>query len=123
MAWSIAATATSATAAKDRRRARKASKTAVCRVEVLYLHELLGEVLDVPEARDQLLDSALRPDLIGPALVPAAGRPHADEDETRRRCGHQPARGYLRRLATSCSAGSKGILGNPAARRTTQPAR
>ena len=40
-------------------------------VEVLYLHELLTEVLDVPEARDQLLDSALRPDLIGPALVPA----------------------------------------------------
>jgi arginine deiminase len=40
-------------------------------VEVLYLHELLTEVLDVPEARGQLLDSALRPDLIGPALAPA----------------------------------------------------
>jgi arginine deiminase len=40
-------------------------------VEVLYLHELLTEVLDVPEARDQLLESALRPDLIGPALAPA----------------------------------------------------
>ena len=40
-------------------------------VEVLYLHELLTEVLDVPEARGQLLDSALRPDLIGPSLVPA----------------------------------------------------
>jgi len=40
-------------------------------VEVLYLHELLAEVLDVPEARSQLLDSALRPDLIGPALAPA----------------------------------------------------
>src|SRR4051812_50101597 len=35
------------------------------------MHELLTEVLDVPEARGQLLDSALRPDLIGPALVPA----------------------------------------------------
>ena len=40
-------------------------------VEVLYLHELLTEVLDVPEARDQLLESALRPDLIAPALAPA----------------------------------------------------
>jgi Arginine deiminase len=87
-------------------------------VEVLYLHELLAEVLDVPEARDQLLDSALRPGLIGPALVPAAGRPHADEDERRRRGGHRPARSYLRRLAASCSAGQQGILGNPAARRT-----
>src|SRR5829696_1556201 len=40
-------------------------------VEVLYLHELLTEVLEVPEARAELLDGALRPDLIGPALVPA----------------------------------------------------
>jgi arginine deiminase len=40
-------------------------------VEVLYLEALLAEVLDVPEARDQLLESALRPDLIGPALAPA----------------------------------------------------
>ena len=40
-------------------------------VEVLYIHELLEQVLDVPEARGQLLAGALRPDLIGPALVPA----------------------------------------------------
>jgi arginine deiminase len=40
-------------------------------VEVLYLHELLTEVLAVPAAREQLLDSALRPESIGPALAPA----------------------------------------------------
>jgi arginine deiminase len=40
-------------------------------IEVLYLHELLTEVLDVPAARQQLLDSALRPESIGPTLAPA----------------------------------------------------
>jgi arginine deiminase len=40
-------------------------------VEVLYLHELLAEVVDAPEARAQLLDAALRPQQIGPALAPA----------------------------------------------------
>ncbi len=40
-------------------------------VEVLYLHDLLTEVLGVPDARMELLDSALRPELIGPALAPA----------------------------------------------------
>jgi arginine deiminase len=42
-------------------------------VEVLYLHELLTEVLAVPAAREQLLDSALRPESIGPALAPVLG--------------------------------------------------
>jgi arginine deiminase len=42
-------------------------------VEVLYLHELLIEVLAVDEARAQLLDSALRPETIGPTLAPALG--------------------------------------------------
>ena len=40
-------------------------------VEVLYLHELLGEVLEVGEARAQLLERALRPETIGPTLGPA----------------------------------------------------
>ena len=40
-------------------------------IEVLYLRALLTEVLDVPAAREQLLDSALRPQLIGPALAEA----------------------------------------------------
>jgi arginine deiminase len=40
-------------------------------VEVLYLRELLAETLDVPAAREQLLDSALRPQDIGPTLAPA----------------------------------------------------
>jgi arginine deiminase len=47
-------------------------------VEVLYLHELLAEVLDAPEARAQLLDAALRPQRIGPALAPAL-REHLDD--------------------------------------------
>ncbi len=42
-------------------------------VEVLYLHELLIEVLAVDAARAQLLDSALRPETIGPTLAPALG--------------------------------------------------
>ena len=42
-------------------------------VEVLYLHELLGEVLEVGEARAQLLERALRPETIGPTLAPALG--------------------------------------------------
>ena len=42
-------------------------------VEVLYLHELLGEVLAVDAAREQLLDSALRPETIGSTLAPALG--------------------------------------------------
>jgi arginine deiminase len=40
-------------------------------VEVLYLHELLTEVLEAGAAREQLLDSALRPETIGPTLAPA----------------------------------------------------
>jgi arginine deiminase len=40
-------------------------------VEVLYLHELLTEVLEAAAAREQLLDSALRPETIGPTLAPA----------------------------------------------------
>jgi arginine deiminase len=47
-------------------------------IEVLYLRELLTEVLDVPAARQQLLDSALRPQLIGPALATAL-RGHLSE--------------------------------------------
>jgi arginine deiminase len=39
--------------------------------EVLYLRELLTEVLEVPAACEQLLDSALRPQLIGPTLAQA----------------------------------------------------
>ncbi len=42
-------------------------------VEVLYLHDLLTEVLAVDQARAQLLDSALRPETIGPTLAPALG--------------------------------------------------
>jgi arginine deiminase len=42
-------------------------------IEVLYLHELLTEVLAGGEARAQLLDSALRPETIGPTLAPALG--------------------------------------------------
>src|SRR4051812_48980422 len=41
--------------------------------EVLYLHELLTEVLEVDAARAQLLESALRPETIGPTLAPALG--------------------------------------------------
>jgi arginine deiminase len=40
-------------------------------VEVLYLHELLAETLEVDDAREQLLDAALRPQDIGPTLAPA----------------------------------------------------
>ena len=40
-------------------------------VEVLYLHELLEEVLAVGAARGQLLESALRPETIGSTLAPA----------------------------------------------------
>jgi arginine deiminase len=42
-------------------------------VEVLYLDELLTEVLTVDAARAQLLDSALRPESIGAMLAPALG--------------------------------------------------
>ena len=42
-------------------------------IEVLYLHELLTEVLAEGEARAQLLASALRPETIGPTLAPALG--------------------------------------------------
>ena len=42
-------------------------------VEVLYLHELLTEVLAVDAAREQLLESALRPETIGPTLAPVLG--------------------------------------------------
>ena len=38
-------------------------------VEVLYLHDLLTEVLAVPAAREQVLDAALRPEVIGPTLA------------------------------------------------------
>src|SRR5215212_6069071 len=38
-------------------------------VEVLYLRELLTEALVVPAARDEVLDSALRPERIGPTLA------------------------------------------------------
>jgi arginine deiminase len=40
-------------------------------VEVLYLRELLTEALVVPAARDEVLDSALRPERIGPTLAQA----------------------------------------------------
>ena len=40
---------------------------------MLYLHELLEEVLAESEARAQLLASALRPETIGPTLAPALG--------------------------------------------------
>jgi arginine deiminase len=40
-------------------------------VEVLYLHTLLAETLAIPEAREQLLDAALRPQTIGPTLAQA----------------------------------------------------
>jgi arginine deiminase len=38
-------------------------------VEVLYLFDLLVEALDVPAARAQVLDGALRPKAIGPTLA------------------------------------------------------
>jgi arginine deiminase len=38
-------------------------------VEVLYLQELLAEALEVPAAREQVLDSALTPQSIGPTLA------------------------------------------------------
>jgi arginine deiminase len=38
-------------------------------VEVLYLQTLLAETLEVPEAHEQLLDAALRPQTIGPTLA------------------------------------------------------
>jgi arginine deiminase len=38
-------------------------------VEVLYLRNLLAETLEVAEARDELLDAALRPQTIGPTLA------------------------------------------------------
>jgi arginine deiminase len=40
-------------------------------VEVLYLHELLAETLEVEAAREELLEAALRPQEIGPTLIPA----------------------------------------------------
>ena len=42
-------------------------------VEVLYLRTLLTETLAVPEARAALLESALRPQVIGPSLAQALG--------------------------------------------------
>jgi arginine deiminase len=42
-------------------------------IEVLYLDQLLTEVLEVGEAREQLLDGALRPETIGPTLAPVLG--------------------------------------------------
>src|SRR5688572_10091483 len=38
-------------------------------VEVLYMQELLAEALEVPAAREQVLDSALTPQSIGPTLA------------------------------------------------------
>jgi arginine deiminase len=40
-------------------------------VEVLYLRELLEQTLEVPVAREELLDGALRPEAIGPTLATA----------------------------------------------------
>ncbi|HEY7631671.1 MAG TPA: arginine deiminase [Thermoleophilaceae bacterium] len=40
-------------------------------VEVLYLHELLGQTLAIPEARDQVLDHTLTAVQLGPDLGPA----------------------------------------------------
>jgi arginine deiminase len=38
-------------------------------VEVLYLIDLLTETLDVPEARDAVIDSAVAPTVVGPLLA------------------------------------------------------
>jgi len=43
-------------------------------VEVLYLHELLVETLDIPEARDFVLSYAVRGALIGPILADSLRR-------------------------------------------------
>ena len=40
-------------------------------VEVLYLHELLGETLDIPAARDEVLLRTTDQALLGPSLGPA----------------------------------------------------
>jgi arginine deiminase len=40
-------------------------------VEVVYLRDLITEALVVPAARDEVLDSALRPERIGPTLAEA----------------------------------------------------
>jgi arginine deiminase len=40
-------------------------------VEVLYLHELLGETLDIPEARDLVLQRTTDQAALGPSLGPA----------------------------------------------------
>ena len=40
-------------------------------VEVLYLHELLGETLDIPEARDVVLQRTTDQAALGPGLGPA----------------------------------------------------
>jgi arginine deiminase len=42
-------------------------------VEVLYLHELLGETLDIPEARDAVLRRTTDQAALGPGLGPAVG--------------------------------------------------
>ena len=42
-------------------------------VEVLYLHELLGETLDVPEARNLVLQRTTHQAALGPSLGPAVG--------------------------------------------------
>jgi arginine deiminase len=47
-------------------------------VEVLYMRELLAEALEVPAAREQVLDSLLAPEDIGPTLA-AALREHLAE--------------------------------------------
>jgi arginine deiminase len=40
-------------------------------VEVLYLHELLGETLEIPEARNQVLQRTTHQAALGPTLGPA----------------------------------------------------
>ena len=41
-------------------------------VEVLYLEDLLAETLDVPAARDEVLDATIAAVALGPMLAPAA---------------------------------------------------
>ena len=43
-------------------------------VEVLYLHELLGETLDIPDARDLVLERTTAPGRARPELGPAVRR-------------------------------------------------
>jgi arginine deiminase len=42
-------------------------------VEVLYVRELLEQALEVPEARQEVLDAALQPQSIGPSLASRLG--------------------------------------------------